>query len=292
MRKITYDENIVPIQSLKIMLKQGFTMRQIANHFSVGLNVITAICRRLDLHPPEKPLMTMSDKVSDAFIITHRDLFTKVKKMYFDEMKSYDQIAKELGYSQSYIAKLFSVYNVKVPRERMLNPMHDAVRGKKRTLDELIKRAIGKEHKPPAMSKYETQFANLLNDARIPFVFNKAIGKYNVDFAIGDSIAVEIYGGLFHTTGRAVARLNERMDYILNAGWNIYIIWCFSNKSFVSDSCFKDFITFREAMSRNKASIGQYRVVRGNGDFVSVGSLESDYLPHIIPYKSSIHSLA
>lgn len=52
----------------------------------------------------------------------------------------------------------------------------------------------------------------------------KAIGPYNVDLAVG-SVALEVYGGHWHGSGRHQRRWPKRRDYIMSQGWSMVIIW-------------------------------------------------------------------
>ena len=73
------------------------------------------------------------------------------------------------------------------------------------------------------------------------------------------------------------------MRYLLNSGWNVYIIWCLSQESCIFSGCLNDFVSFMETSSRNESSKGQYRVIWSDGDFVSAGSDEVDYRAVVFP---------
>ena len=59
----------------------------------------------------------------------------------------------------------------------------------------------------------------------ITFVPQRAVAQYNIDLAIGDSIAVEVFGGGWHGYGRHAARFEERTRYLLSHGWHQVVIW-------------------------------------------------------------------
>lgn len=48
------------------------------------------------------------------------------------------------------------------------------------------------------VSKIESRVAQYLDDLNIEYVQNHSIGKYNVDFLIGDTYIIECYGGYWH----------------------------------------------------------------------------------------------
>ena len=205
---------------------------------------------------------------------------------------TFTEIAKSCGRSLAYVGRLFTLNGVSFDSDFKTEAAHKAVKGKTRTLDDLERRARGKERKPPAPSRWESMFVTWLNSQGISYVASKAIGKYNVDFAVGDSVAVELYGGAFHAQGRAAARLNDRMAYLLNAGWNVYIIWCLSKETTIFGGCFDDFVTFLQKASSDKTFRSQYRVIWSDGDFVSAGSFQRDYLPSVIPARMRHNALS
>lgn len=221
-------------------------------------------------------------KVSEAFKQSHQEQFNRFLELH-NQGYTFTQIAKICGCSQSQVGKLFKIYGYSFDTAYKTKAAHEAVKGMKRSYDDLCKRAIGKEIKPPKMSRWELLFSDFLNKSNIPFTLSKAIGKYNVDFAIGDTVVVELFGGAFHATGKAADRLHDRMKFLINSGMNVYIIWCLSKETTIFSGCLNDFIAFFESASRNKSSIGQYRVIWSDGDFISCGSLESDYLTAVKP---------
>ena len=51
-------------------------------------------------------------------------------------------------------------------------------------------------------------------------IYQKAIGPYNADLAIG-TVAVEVLGGQWHR----IKHHGKRLRYILDAGWDVIYIW-------------------------------------------------------------------
>lgn len=281
MRKRLFDDNILNPQTLQPLLEKGFTTREIAEKLGVSMQHIHNAKMVFGLKTNREKGRKKFTNVTEAFKETHRELFERFLALH-NEGKTYTQIAKICGCSMSQVGKLFTVYGYSFDSSYKTRACHDAIRGSKRTLNDLEKRAKGKELKPPKMSRWEELFSRILTDKGIPFVYSKAVGKYNLDFAIG-SVAVELYGGAFHATGRAAARLQDRMEFLINNGWNVYIIWCLSNESTIFPGCLDDLVAFMEFTSGNKSAVGQYRVIWSDGDFIAAGSTESDYLSAIRP---------
>ena len=192
----------------------------------------------------------------------------------------------------SYVGKLFTLNGYSFDSTYKTAAAHFAVRGMKRSLGDLERRAAGKERTPPKKSRWEEMFSSWLASQNIPFTYSKAVGKYNIDFAIGTSVAVELYGGAFHSDGRAAARLNDRMRYLLDGGWNVYIIWCLSKEETIFPGCLNDFSAFVERASGDKSFRGQYRVIWSDGDPVSSGSFESDYRTVVFPTRMRHNALS
>lgn len=48
------------------------------------------------------------------------------------------------------------------------------------------------------VSKIESRVAQYLDDLSVEYVQNHPVGKYNVDFLIGDTYIIECYGGYWH----------------------------------------------------------------------------------------------
>jgi hypothetical protein len=99
-------------------------------------------------------------------------------------------------------------------RAKQVEKAHEACRGRIRSENELTTSALARERNPNIkhIGHGEIETVNLLNNLGVDFVYQKAIGRYNVDFAIGD-VAVE----LTVCTGRYNSRnstFNKRVKYL------------------------------------------------------------------------------
>lgn len=288
MNKITYDESTITKEALQSLRTKGFTYAQIAKHF--GVTEYTIKRAMIDYGILRKKPGKKFLDVSPGYVESRAEEFQKFLELHNSGM-SYVEIANACGRSQSYVGKLFTLNGYKFDSAYKTEAAHRAVRGAKRTLEDLERRALGKEQSPPSMSRWESWFADWLTSQGIAFTFNKAFGKYNFDFAIDGSVAVELFGGGFHSNGRAADRLNDRMTYILNRGWNVYIIWCLSKEKAIFPGCLNDFLAFLEDRRRDKSCRCQYRVIWSDGDPISSGGFESDYRPVIFPARMRHNAL-
>lgn len=291
MRKISYDKSIITKEFLESRYKGGFSRAEVARELGFKPHTLTRIEKHLGVNFVFRSGRKGYAVVSEKYKREHAEQFQHFLDLHNQGM-TFTQIASACGCSLSMVGKLFSVYGYSFDSEYKTKAAHKAVKGSKRTEEDLRRRAIGKELIPPKYSRWELLFRDFLISRGIQFAPSKAIGKYNVDFAIGDSIAVELFGGAFHSMGRAAARLHKRMEFLINNGWNVYIIWCLSNESTIFPGCFDDFIAFVKKFSGNKPMVGQYRVVWSDGDFVSSGSLEDDYLAAVKPATFRHNALA
>lgn len=282
MNKITYDQSIITKEVLQSLRGQGFTYSKIAEHF--GVTEYTVKRAMIDYGLLQRKKGKKFLDVSPGYVEARAKEFERFLELHNNGL-TFTEIAQECGRSLAYVGRLFTLNGYSFDTATKTKAAHDAVRGTSRSLEDLEKRALGKELNPPKMSRWESFFADWLTSQGIEFTFNKAFGKYNFDFAVGDSVAVELFGGGFHADGRAAARLNDRMTYILNRGWNVYIIWCLSKEDSIFPGCLNDFLAFLKCRSGDKSGCCQYRVIWSDGDPISSGGFESDYRSAVFPAR-------
>jgi very-short-patch-repair endonuclease len=171
-------------------------------------------------------------------------------------------------------------------RSRVAAASHDAIRGTKRSKDELVRRANTRALcYERTVSIYEDIFAKMLQTRGAEFSRQSPIGPYNSDFSIG-SVAVEIYGGGWHFYGRHLARAKKRLDYLLNAGWHVLII-CVSSPVGILGPAADYAISFSQNSSSDPSTLREYRMIRGDGDELSRFRSDDDDLPVIFPRRNA-----
>lgn len=161
-------------------------------------------------------------------------------------------------------------------RTNMVKKAHAAVRGRDVSMEERILRSQKRERTQSHATDRERQFGRHIDFPDV--IPQKAIGPYNVDFAVG-SVAVEILGGTWHAYKAEHA---QRTPYILDQGWNMLFIWdrqqaplCIEAAEYV--------VAFAQESSRQPALHREYRVIRGDAKLVACGSAQDDQFPLIIP---------
>lgn len=148
---------------------------------------------------------------------------------------------------------------------------HNAVRGTKRSFEELCKRALIRQKRQTHVSPHEKRIIQWLHDAGLSPIGQMAIGPYNADITVG-SVVVEVFGGSWHAYGSHVARAGKRLDYFLNQGWNLIFIWVDTSKWPLTINAAHYIVTFYQLTSLDPSIRGQYRVIRGDGQEMTEGS--------------------
>jgi very-short-patch-repair endonuclease len=231
-------------------------------------------------------------KIINIIMVIRDDINTDNIVKLYETGNSVKKISEILGCSKPCISGRLKGQGI-VPRNRseaMLNRMshstpeerarltdaaHSAVRGMCRTEQDLCKRARGKED-PRFATRIELKCADMLREHGFEVVLQKAIGSYNIDIAIPKySIAVEIYGGNWHSGGRAAARFRKRFDYLINAGWFPVIIWVVRDYP-LEVGAIDYLITLAEKISSGESVIRKEQMIWGNGNACCVGKRNLD----------------
>lgn len=150
----------------------------------------------------------------------------------------------------------------------------------------LRRRAAGRERMCSGLPSPGTEYlAAGLTHHEIDFTREKAIGRYNVDIAIGICpIAVEVLGGHWHGYKPIHA---ERTPYILNEGWSILFVWDQPLLP-LGASAFGYLLSYIEFASGNPASPCEYRVIRGDGQLVASGGPDDNDFPLVPPSQRKL----
>jgi very-short-patch-repair endonuclease len=165
---------------------------------------------------------------------------------------------------------------------RLTEAAHDAVRGKSPSGRSLELAAQRREQNPwhALQSDGERLFDQWLHGRGLRFTPQKAIGPYNVDFAVS-SVAVEILGGGWHST--KYARHALRSPYILDAGWHLLMVWNYEGRSAMRPEAADYLVAFLDEVGSNPTAPRQYRVIAGGGELLAARRREDDEFPLVPP---------
>lgn len=166
--------------------------------------------------------------------------------------------------TQSETQRIRAIAQTPEQRSAQARAAHEAVRGREHSFEEKCQRAQTRQIKQLGISAHEALLCYWLAERGFSSIPQCAIGPYNTDLAI-HPVAVEIYGGGWHSGGRHFARVAERTRYILDQGWNLIFVWVDRRKWPLTIGCAEYLIAFLEQASIDPSLRGEYRVIRGNG---------------------------
>ena len=147
---------------------------------------------------------------------------------------------------------------------------HEAVRGSKQTWEHRCKGAITRERNISGATIVEDILDNSLRLRGLSVTQQKAVGIYNIDVAIHEPrIAVEVYGGNWHSTGTHRRRHFKRCKYLLDCGWNVLVIRVDARNHPLGLGAYNYIIAFADELRSNPPVRCQYRVIFGDGSPVS-----------------------
>lgn len=218
---------------------------------------------------------------------------------------SVNKLSCEAGVSRSVIGRLLTENGVALrtqseservkwdrmsseQRRRQVKAANIAVRGKTKTRGAKIRQALGKEKYLTNVSPVESVLADRLTGS-FSTTQQKAIGFYNVDIAVNiPTVAVEIFGGGWHSYGRHKNRFAKRTKYILDSGWHMLIVWVDGRRYPLGETGISKIVSFVDEAGRLPSGIRQYGVILGNGDPAPVSDRYFNSRPIIEGFGSGV----
>lgn len=141
---------------------------------------------------------------------------------------------------------------------------HDSVRGVKRTYSELYARAKTRQQTLQYDGFGEIDVHKLLDGS----IHQQAFHQYNIDIGY-HPVAVEIHNTCTYPINDQ--RIKKRFEYLLSCGWwVIFVKVCKSGKTSIKPRPVANEINrFRDFAIRNPSCPCQYRVIGGEGNYLS-----------------------
>lgn len=167
--------------------------------------------------------------------------------------------------------------------QKLTKKAHDAVRGKKRTCEELVYRAIIHQFNPDRFGKLEKFAHSRLCGMGFNAIHQRPCYVYNLDVGVGP-VAVEIH----NATGNPmmVPRLRKRIIQLAHLGIATIYIKVFDAET-ISSSAFDYVATFIDEFSAHPTGRCEYRVIHSDGYLESRDSFDLNDFPDILaPEKS------
>ena len=156
---------------------------------------------------------------------------------------------------------------------------HAATRGRKRDLAERSRAALTKQARGDFDSPHETLLHELLLARGMRTIPQHAIGPYCCDLG-AFPVAVEVWAGGWHLTGNHAARWPERTNYILDAGWDVLVVFL-RPAEVCAEATADEVVAYVEQRRRTPTACRQYRVIRCDGQVLTTIEYDPDQLPTI-----------
>jgi hypothetical protein len=152
----------------------------------------------------------------------------------------------------------------KAERLALTDAAHRFNTGRKQRPENLIRAAATRQARLTFAYPNETALLESLRAMGCQVAPQLAVGPYNVDIALEvPGIAVEIQSSSVRSF-LATVRAQQRIEYILGQGWSILFV-AIRGQGFVFPDVTQKVVAFVELAGRDKASFGQYGVIRSDG---------------------------
>ena len=278
--------------NIKRLYLEGLSPFELEKLFNISqgkLNTILSGVRR-----------SHSDSLKLAFIRKSKHRFKEIIKLFNSGM-SVNAISKSAGLQRNTINRILEINGIS-PRSQseaeklkwsqmsMNQKRKQTIKARKaiakKGFDHLSgPETIKKAAETRAINKKfigagETEFLKWIKERKYPAIPQAGIHSYNIDILIGD-LAVEIHNCT--TAPHLMKSARKKIEYLLNAGINVLYIKIKTKKGIDIQKITSDYaITFFEEIRSNPTFIPQYRMIRGNGEFMASGCLKNNHLS-VIP---------
>lgn len=271
----------IDVDDLVGLYEEGATIRQMRAHFSCRESFITDELRKLGLQVDRRRKPVDAGRVLDLW------------NCGMDKTA----IAKALGVSQTTITNRLKSVGVmtEAPSEAMRTRMsrmsaeeraelsrraHDAVRGMRRTHDDLVNRAAGKAMVGKPGSIEEERLGSMLRGRGLKVAHQAAVDKYNVDLLVEDAVAVEVSGR--PKKGANAERIPERVKLMLDRGLALLLVWSNTKWHPVTEDAAEYVVSLLDLVRRDPSATGKYWVIWGDGQVMAERRPYSDDLPCVL----------
>lgn len=169
---------------------------------------------------------------------------------------------------------------------RITKAANAAARGRKATTAEREKVAQTRERKQSGVTATERYLADMLAGYGWTTTLQKAVGAYNIDVALSlvetpATVAVEIFGGNWHGSGRHVARAPKRFRHLLDEGWPFIIVWTDFRHAPLTPAAAEHIDAFAQEVSFDPSKRREYRVIWGTGEAASPAKPKLDQIANV-----------
>jgi very-short-patch-repair endonuclease len=160
-------------------------------------------------------------------------------------------------------------------RRKQVAAAHKAWRGSHHTEESLRKAAENRARHAKSGSAYEAQLVEWLRGRDISFAQQTAIGRYNVDFTIGD-VVVEITSGW-----TCKNEWRTKLAYLFDEGWHLYVARFRANEPLLPVIA-DDLIAWMKILEASPSKGSQHRVIWRSRQVLSTGSGDADRVAAVL----------
>jgi very-short-patch-repair endonuclease len=191
------------------------------------------------------------------------------------------QIAKQFGVSRPTITRILTEQGIqrrgiseankirlarigKDGRSNLISAFHAKIKGKRP--DEFAERyAVARQKSKSLANKSEDILAGFIRACGIDVTQQKAVGIYNLDIALEAlGVAVEVFGGNYHSFGSHERSHNTRCERIFNEGLKLLVVWTDIKHPITKDGA-DQVIAIAKVMSSDPSPRSKYRMIYGDG---------------------------
>lgn len=123
------------------------------------------------------------------------------------------------------------------------------------------------------MQPDELLIADAMAHAGLAFRPQVAVGKYNLDFALG-TVAVEVHSAAVNPARHP--RLHGRTVELMERGWSVLYVWLTRAYPWDTNGA-KELVSSLEILNSLPSGIREQRVIRGSGKLHSVTHLDTEH---------------
>lgn len=209
------------------------------------------------------------------------------------------QLARELGVSRGVITRRLNEAGVvrrshsaaavlryqTMPleeRRKIVRAANEASRGRRHTFEERCLMARTHEARQTGISERERVLQRLLAACGVEARLQTAIGPYNADLTTG-AVAVEVFGGHWHGSGRHAQRARKRTRYILDQGWVLVVVWD-TKRHPLGVRAAQNIVALAKAASLDETLRRQHWVIWGCGEPPPGGGRDMDDIAGVPPH--------
>lgn len=134
--------------------------------------------------------------------------------------------------------------------------------------------AAVREQRSWIIGRGEAELGEWLGELGLEVVPQLPVEGYNLDFG-SFPLAVEVHTQSTHPLN-ARRPAYRRLVKLTDLGWNVVFVWMGQAHEDICRAAAEDVVAFHERTHRDPSTPGQYRVIRGSGEFVAEGRGDLD----------------